>query len=271
VGRLLEEMRRIAYVQRQAVLITGAAEGVGRVIAEEFAKRGARLILVDYQEPGETLETIAKIGTNPVSAHYIPCDIRDEGTVVEMAKSVKSRFDGKVDILVNNAGFNGKAQLVEHMRLEDWTRTVSTNLTGTMLVTREIIPLLRAAGSAKIVNIASNVAKRGIAYRADYCCSKWALLGLTQTLALELAKDGIRVNAVCPGPIEGERVEQLLEMHSKAENRDLTEMKKDWMNVPLGRFIHPGEVASTVMFLAGEGSSAMTGQALNVTGGFIMD
>lgn len=251
-------------------VVTGSAEGVGRTIAEEFARRGAKLILVDYQEPKETLAAIAKINanSNPV---YIPCDIRDEGKVVEMAKLVKDSFGGKVDILINNAGFNGKAQLVEQMCLEDWTRTISTNLTGTMLVTRELIPFLRAAGNAKIVNIASNVAKRGIAYRADYCCSKWALLGLTQTLALELAKDGVRVNAVCPGPIEGERVEQLLEMHSKAENRDLAEMKKDWMNVPLQRFIRPEEVAETVLFLAGEGSSAMTGQALNVTGGFIMD
>lgn len=251
-------------------LITGAAEGVGRVIAERFAEMGARLILVDHQEPTDAMAAIARVQTNADPVCYVPCDIRNEDQVVQMAKAVKTSFDGKVDILINNAGFNGKAQLVEQMVLADWTKTISTNLTGTMLVTREIIPLLRAAGNAKIVNIASNVAKRGIPYRADYCCSKWALLGLTQTLALELADDNIRVNAVCPGPIEGERVEQLLEMHSKAEKRDLAEMKKDWMNVPLKRFIRPEEVANTVLFLAGEGSSAMTGQALNVTGGFIM-
>lgn len=251
------------------VVVTGAAEGVGRTIALAFARAGAKLALVDFQQPDETLAEIAALGGAP--AAYIPCDIRDEEQVVAMGAKVKTLFGGRVDVLVNNAGFNGRAQLVEDMPLEAWNKTIGTNLTGTMLVCRELIPLLKAAGSASVVNIASNVAKRGIAYRADYCCSKWAMLGLTQTLALELAKHGIRVNAVCPGPIAGERVDQLLEMHAETERRDLEEMRADWANVPLGRFIEPEEVAATVAFLAGLQSSAMTGQALNVTGGFIMN
>ena len=253
------------------VVLTGAAEGVGRSIALAFARAGANLILADHQHQGGTVDGIeAAVGRKPPC---ILCDIQNEQQVIAMGSQVREISGGKVHVLVNNAGFNGMAQLVENMPLEAWNKTIGTNLTGTMLVVRELIPLLRAARGAAIVNVASNVAKRGIPYRADYCCSKWAMLGLTQTqtLALELARDDIRVNAVCPGPIEGERVEQLLEMHSRIEQRPLEEMRRDWMNVPMGRFIHPGEVAGAILFLAGKGSSAMTGQALNVTGGFIMN
>ena len=107
-------------------------------------------------------------------------------------------------------------------------------------------------------------------FRSEYVASKWALIGFTQTLALELAASGIRANAVCPGPVEVDRIEQVMEAHAEAEGLTVAEVRANWSNVPLGRFILPEEVASTVQFLASDASSAMTGQALNVTGGFIM-
>lgn len=250
------------------VVITGAAEGVGQVIARDFARQGARLIIVDIQAPDKTMEFIRSEGApEPL---FIQCDLRDESQILAMAQQVKQHFDGKVDVLVNNAAYNGIAQLVEDMKLENWNLTLSLNLTGTMLVTREMIPMLRASGSGRVVNTASNVAKRGIQYRADYCCSKWAVLGLTQTLALELVDDNIRVNAVCPGPIAGARVDQLLEMHSQAENRPLEQMRASWEDVPMKRLMEPEEVSNAVLFLASDASSAMTGQALNITGGMLM-
>jgi NAD(P)-dependent dehydrogenase (short-subunit alcohol dehydrogenase family) len=156
------------------------------------------------------------------------------------------------------------------MKLEDWELTLRVNLTGTMMVCRGFIPAMAQRKQGCIVNVSSNVGRRGLPLRCDYVCSKWALLGFTQTLALELVSDGIRVNAVCPGPIEGERIEQLVAMHAKAEGADVSAMHKAWENVPMKRFMKPEEVASVVKFLSCADSSAMTGQALNITGGLIM-
>ncbi len=251
----------------QNAVVTGAAAGLGQTLAVELAAAGARILIVDRQEADETSERIRSDGG---TADFIHCDIADEEQVVTMAAEAASLFDGRIDILVNNAGFNGKAQLVADMKTEDWNYTLGINLTGTMQVSREIIRSMVKRQAGRIVNIASNVARRGLPFRADYVCSKWAVLGLTQTLALELVDHGIRVNAVCPGPIEGDRIEQLVAMHAEAEGLSFEEMHKAWEGCPMKRFIHPREVAQTVMFLLSDESSAMTGQALNVTGGFLM-
>jgi len=120
--------------------------------------------------------------------------------------------------------------------------------------------------------VSSNVAKRGLPYRADYVCSKWALLGFNQTLALEMAPHNIRVNAVCPGPIEGDRIEDVMRRHAEVEKKTVAEIRRAWQEAaPMNRFIEPGEVVALTLFLSSEDASAMTGQAINVTGGFIMN
>lgn len=251
--------------QNKNVVITGAANGLGQVVALEFAREGANLILLDVNDCSETLAMIPS-----ANAVAVKCDISVESDVVMSAEKIGEVFNGRIDILINNAGLNGKTNLIKDMKLEDWNRTIGVNLTGTMLVCRELIKYMAQTNDGAIVNVASNVGKRGLPYRADYVCSKWALLGFTQTLALELADSKIRVNAVCPGPIEGERIEQLVQMHADVEGISYDEMYKAWENVPMKRFIKPQEVADVIMFLASGQSSAMTGQALNVTGGMIM-
>lgn len=257
----------MANFEGQKVVVSGAATGLGQVIALEFAKEGANIVIVDFQEPKETMQKIAEVGG---TAEFIRCDLRREEEIITAGQAVGKAFNGKVDILINNAGFNGKAQLVQDMELEDWNFTLALNLTGTMLMTREIIPYLLKQQAGKIINVASNVARRGLPYRADYVASKWALLGLTQTLALELADAKIRVNAVCPGPIEVDRINQVMEMHAVAEGKSLEQVREEWENVPMKRFIQPQEVTEVIKFLCSNASSAMTGQAINVTGGMIM-
>ena len=249
------------------VLVTGAAMGLGKSLAEEFAAEGARLVVLDLRDPAGTVQGLRERGA---LADGLTCDIAQEAEVKQAIGDAAKILDGKIDILINNAGFNGKAHLVQDMNLDDWNYTLSINLTGTMLVTREVSAHMIAKKSGRIVNVASNVSRRGLPFRADYVASKWALLGLTQTLALELVGHGIRVNAVCPGPIEGERIEQLVRMHSEAEGVDFDAMHKAWEDVPMKRFMRPEEVANVVKFLCSDESSAMTGQALNITGGFIM-
>ncbi len=248
------------------VVITGSSEGVGQTIAAEFAKEDAKeIILIDNRKPDTTMGLVKKAGAD---VDFILCDISEEENVVEMGKKVAEMLD-RVDVLINNAGFNGKASLVKDMKVADWEYTLRVNLTGTMMVCRTMIPMMTQHGGT-ILNMASNVGKRGLPFRSDYVCSKWALIGFTQTLALELVDHNIRVNAVCPGPIEGDRIEQLVQMHADAEGLSFEEMHKAWEDVPMKRFVKPNEVASVIKFLCSKESSAMTGQALNITGGLIM-
>ena len=142
-------------------------------------------------------------------------DVRDEDGVKTAVAGAAEFFDGRIDVLVNNAGFNGHYSLIKDMPLAHWRETIEINLTGTMLVTRTVLPFMLDRKAGAIVTTASNVARRGLPYRADYVCSKWAILGFTQTLALEVASQNIRVNAVCPGPIEGDRIEDVMAHHAE--------------------------------------------------------
>jgi NAD(P)-dependent dehydrogenase (short-subunit alcohol dehydrogenase family) len=251
----------------KTAIVTGAAAGIGRHIALRLAHEGATVLVADIQDGSATVDAIKEAGG--VGA-YLSCDVSNEKSVVAFGQQVREWAGGRVDILVNNAGINGDTQLVLDMPLASWEKTLRVNLTGTMLVTREVAPLM-VEGGGRIVNVASNVARRGLPFRADYVASKWAVLGLTQTLALELVQHGIRVNAVCPGPVEGDRIEQVMEAHATAEGRSRVEVRRAWAEeAPMKRLIEPDEVAAVVRFLVSDESSAMTGQALNVTGGFIM-
>lgn len=258
-------MRRFDNKQ---VVVTGAAAGLGQVIAESFAKEGADVAILDFQPADETASLVAKHGRRSAVFH---CDVRDEQAVNNAITAAAGFFKNQIDILINNAGFNGHYNLVKDMPLAEWRETLDINLTGTMLVTRAVLPLMIAAKGGAIVTTASNVARRGLPYRADYVCSKWALLGLTQTLALENAAHNIRVNAVCPGPVEGGRIEDVMAHHAKVEGKPIEVVRREWMEAaPMNRFVTPEEVANAMLFLSSDESSAMTGQALNVTGGFLM-
>ncbi|WP_206447885.1 SDR family NAD(P)-dependent oxidoreductase [Agrococcus sp. KRD186] len=252
---------------RRNVLVTGAAAGVGRAIARTFASEGAHVVIADIQDAADTIQLIEAGGA---TVDQVRCDVSSEPSVRDAVAQAGRLLDGRIDVLVNNAGMNGHYHQVEDMPLSGWEQTLRINLTGTMLVTREVIPLLNGDGAA-IVNLSSNVGKRGLPYRGDYVASKWALVGLTQTLALELADRGVRVNAVCPGPVEGDRIEDVMRRHAGAEGVSLEGMRERWESeAPLGRFVTADEVAAVVQFLAGPASSAMTGQAINVTAGLVM-
>jgi NAD(P)-dependent dehydrogenase (short-subunit alcohol dehydrogenase family) len=249
-------------------IVTGASAGLGRVIAQAFAREGADIAILDRQPASVTEAAVKAEGRR---CAVFPCDVRDEAAVSAAVTSAGDFFDQRVDILINNAGFNGHYSLVKDMPLAHWQHTLDINLTGTMLVTKAVLPLMIAGRSGAIVTTASNVARRGLPYRADYVCSKWALLGLTQTLALENAPHQIRVNAVCPGPIEGDRIEDVMARHAEVEGKPIAEIRKAWEQAaPMKRFIRPEEVAGAMLFLCSDEASAMTGQALNITGGFLM-
>lgn len=254
--------------QGKNVLITGAAAGLGQTIATSYAREGATVAIIDFADSHDTVTKVTALGQQ---AAAFKADVRDQNAVQEAVKQAAAFFGGRIDVLINNAGFNGHYNLVENMPLAQWRETLDINLTGTMLVTQSVIPFMKATGGGAIGITASNVARRGLPYRADYVCSKWALLGLNQTLALELVDDHIRVNAVCPGPIEGDRIEDVMMRQAEAEGKSLVGMRKAWEDAaPMKRFVTAEEVTAAMMFLTSDAASAMTGQALNVTGGFLM-
>ncbi len=201
-------MELLPRLNGQNVVVTGAAAGLGQPSG-------------DYVRPSGRTHRRGRPSGRRRHRRGDPPPGRDCRCIAvrHQSRGPGRRHDGEgccgysgaaIDVLLNNAGTNGRVHLVREMDLTDWEQTLSINLTGTMLVTREAIPYLVASGSGRVVNVASNVARRGLPRRADYVASKWALLGLTQTLALELVDDGIRVNAICPGPVEGDRIEQIL-------------------------------------------------------------
>ena len=249
------------------VLVTGAAAGLGRDIAQSFATEGADIAILDFQDARPTAREIAALKRR---CEVFRSDVRDEDAVKKAITGAAEFFGGRIDVLVNNAGFNGHYCLIKDMPLAHWRETIEINLTGTMLVTRTVLPFMLDRKAGAIVTTASNVARRGLPYRADYVCSKWAILGFTQTLALEVASHNIRVNAVCPGPIEGDRIEDVMAHHAKIEGKTVAEVRREWEATQMNRFVEPHEVAAAMLFLCSAEASAMTGQAINVTGGFIM-
>jgi 2-hydroxycyclohexanecarboxyl-CoA dehydrogenase len=263
---MTDALRSMRFAQKN-VLITGAAAGLGRHIAQAFAE-GADVAILDFQDASATAREITALKRRCESFRS---DVRDEDGVKKAVAGGAEFFGGRIDVLVNNAGFNGHYSLIKDMPpLAHWRETIEINLTGTMLVTRTVLPFMPGRKSGAIVTTASNVARRGLPYRADYVCSKWAILGFTQTLALEVASQNIRVNAVCPGPIEGDRIEDVMARHAEVESKSLAEVRSEWEATPMNRFVEPQEVASVMLFLCSSEASAMTGQAINVTGGLIM-
>lgn len=251
------------------VLVTGAAAGLGRTIAEAYAREGADVAIIDRAAADATVAAIEELGRRAAS---FVADIRHETEVDTAVAKAADFFHGRIDVLVNNAGFNGYYHQIKDMVLADWRDTLDINLTGPMLVSRATLPFMLARGAGSIAMTASNVSKRGLPYRADYVCAKWALLGFNQTLALELAPLGIRVNAVCPGPIEGDRIEDVMERSAGAEGKTIAQVRHEWESAaPMGRFVTADEVTAAFLFITSDDASAMTGQALNVTGGFIMN
>lgn len=248
-------------------LITGGAQGIGAEIARAFAREGAQVAVADVRPTDAIVESIVSSGGTGLGLHM---DVTNEDSVAAGFARVADRL-GPVDVAVNNAAIGTPVALARDLVVADWERTIQINLTGTMLCMREAVRSMTPRRTGSIINIASNVAKRGLAYRSAYVSSKWAVLGLTQTVALETAGDGIRVNAICPGPVVTPHLDEVIRAHAAVEGRSIAQVAEDWRtSAPMGRFIEAEEVAAVALFLASRDSSAMTGQAINVTGGLIM-
>ena len=250
-----------ASLSDHVVLVTAGAAGIGRTIAERFLTHGCTVHVCDIRR--SALDEF--LAEHPQAFGHL-ADVADVQQVDEMFDSIENRH-GQLDVLVNNAGMAGPAVSLEEIKPEEWDRTIAVNLSGQYYVMRRAVPMMKQARSGSIINISSTAALFGCPMRAAYSASKWGVIGLTKTLAMELGPWGVRVNAICPGSVEGERIERVIARD--AENRDISADKVREMyhrQTSLRRFVTADEVANMAVFLASDLCGAISGQAMSVDG-----
>ncbi|WP_176080589.1 SDR family NAD(P)-dependent oxidoreductase [Paraburkholderia tropica] len=254
-----------ALHQRHAV-VTGGGSGIGAATAAALLKTGARVTLMG-REMAKLVTQREKLG----GGEHIACvsvDVADEAAVND-AFARATQALGDVDILVNNAGQATAAPFAQ-TDLALWKRMLDVNLTGAFLCTRAVLPAMLARKHGRIVNVASTAGQVGYPYVAAYCASKHGVIGMTRALALEVATQGVTVNAVCPGYTETELLQASLEQITRKTSRSEAEARSILVrHNPQQRFVTPDEVANAVLWLCAPGSSAITGQSISVSGGEI--
>ncbi|RQO54448.1 3-hydroxyacyl-CoA dehydrogenase [Paucibacter sp. KBW04] len=248
--------------------VTGGGSGIGAAIALGLLQAGARVTLMGRS--AERLQAQAELLGEQGAVAIQTVDVSDEASVEQAFAPFANGSFGPVDILVNNAGQVQTAPL-QRTSLALWNEMLAVNLTGTFLCSRQVLPAMLERGHGRIINVASTAALTGYAYVAAYCAAKHGVLGLTRAMALEVAKRGVTVNAVCPGYTETDILSRAVDtVVSKTGRSAEVALAGFAASNPQGRLVQPEEVANAVLWLAQKGSSAMNGQAIAVCGGELM-
>lgn len=246
--------------QHQVALVTAGGGGIGKCIAETLAGQGWQVFVCDINENA----------INHVCQHDLidgtVADVSDPDQVDGLFTTFSTRHD-RLDLLVNNAGIAGPTAAVEDIDPDEWQATINTDLSGPFYVTRRATPILKAQQSGAIINIASTAALFGYPLRSPYAAAKWALIGLTKTWAMELGPHNIRVNAICPGSVNGERIERVMSNDARERGVSVDEIRASYVRqVSMGTFVDAEEIADMVSYLANNTGKRISGQVIAVDG-----
>ena len=257
----------IMKLKTQTAIVTGGGRGIGRMIALALAREGADVLICGRDENAlkQTAAEIQQLGRRAVAT---VCDVSQEIEIEAMVQSALREF-GCVSILVNNAGIAGPTAPITSVSTKDWDETIAVNLTSAFLCARAVIPGMIAHKAGKIVNISSVAGRMGYALRGPYAVSKWGMIGLTKTLALECGPNNIQVNAILPGPTTGERMQAVIDQRAQELGKSAAEVEKLYVEgTALKRMVDPEHVAAMTVFLASSDGDSITGQAIDVTAGY---
>ncbi|MEO8751531.1 MAG: SDR family oxidoreductase [Casimicrobiaceae bacterium] len=246
----------------RVALVTGGGSGIGEAIAHAFAAAGAHVIVAG--RGAARLDRVAAA----IGGHAIPADVSDESSVAALYARIDAGPGGP-DILVNNAGVTGPVARAADMDMTEWEATMAINVRGTLLCIKYAVPRMRARGGGSIINMSSLMGLKGTPMRSAYTASKFAVLGITDAVAQEVGVDNIRVNALCPGAVNGELMQRVIAARVAAEGRSAAEIiRANYTDkASLRRWVEPEEVAAAALFLASPASAAITGERLRVDAG----
>ncbi len=243
------------------VLITAGASGIGLTFARRFLAEGDRVAICDADA-----QAIARARAGLPNIIAETADVTDETQMQAFLDQIEAEWGG-VDVVCANAGTGGPAGRIETLDYSDWQDCVAVNLHGAFLTCRWAARLMRAQGAGLIVLTSSTAGLFGYPLRAPYCASKWAIIGLTKTLASELGPAGVRVNAICPGAVEGDRMDRVVAMEAKAGGKTEDEVRAQYVNgVSMRTWVNGDDLADTVLFLASAAASKISGQVLAIDG-----
>jgi len=251
-------------LKNKNIVISASAEGIGLTIAEECLKNGAKVFLTDKNE-----ESINKIQNHKYFKKKIFAEKINASDPVEVQnyfKKLKLKID-TIDVLVNNIGIAGPTSRLEDINISEWEETIKINVNSHFYYSKFSIPFLKKNKGGSIINISSTAGLFGFPFRSPYAASKWAVIGMTKTLAMELGKYNIRVNAICPGSVNGDRMKRVIKAKAKSLRIKESKLKKDFESmVSMNTFVEKLDVANMAIFLMTKKSSKITGQILTVDG-----
>ena len=264
-----DSCRQIMDNQAKAAIVTGGGGGIGRAVAIALAGQGVAVAVADLN--GEAAETVAgEVEQRGADALAIEADVSQKSSVEAMVHRTLETF-GRIDILVNNAGLQYVSPIVDYPE-ERWHTLIGVMLSGTFFCTQAALPSMLSRRSGRIVNISSIMGRIGAPYKSAYCAAKHGIIGLTRSVALEVAEQGITVNAVCPGVTGTAIVEGQLDDLARSHGIDREEVldKIFLPDIPQKRILEPDEIAQCVLYLVSDGAFAVTGQAITVSAGWVM-
>ena len=256
-------------LEGRKAIVTGAAKGMGAAITTTLAREGADVVLT-ARDTAALEEAAAEVRAMGRDACVVACDVTADSDVRAMVDRALEFFGGRIDILVNVAGVTGPIETpVQDIDVDDFDYVITANERGTFLPIKYVVPTMIAQRAGKIVNIGGTSGLRGYAMRTAYSASKWAVRGITRTVALEVGKYNINVNAVCPGIVDGPRMQKLCEEKASVRGWNADEVYQEYVeDMALKRVTQAQDIANAVLFMASDDSRQITGQHIAVDGGW---